>query len=122
MKNKVGSKDIISSYSIIPGYVVLVIDINILLSSLSMLVSVIKSLHWTIIMELDGLLANSSQLDNAVQVVMTYIFLHFKSHPSLSVHWYFPLHLPAAHILQANKTCCNLGTHFNHSRIYGTCC
>ena len=40
----------------------------------------------------------------------------------LSVHWYFPLHLPDAHMLQANKTCCNLGTPFNHSRTYGTFC
>ena len=39
---------------------VLVVDTNILLCSLSMLASVIESLCWTIIMELDGLSANSS--------------------------------------------------------------
>ena len=39
---------------------VLVVDTNTLLCSLSMLASVIKSLRWTIVMELDGLSANFS--------------------------------------------------------------
>ena len=88
-----------------------------------MLVSVIKSLHWTIIMELDGLSANSSQLGKVVQVGMTYnVFLYFKSHSTSLSALVFSSPPPAAHILQANKTCCNLGTPFNHSRVYGTCC
>ncbi|KAF7964364.1 hypothetical protein HWV62_9447, partial [Athelia sp. TMB] len=37
---------------IVPGYTVLVVDTNILLSSLSMLASVIESLRWTIIVPL----------------------------------------------------------------------
>ena len=51
-----------------------------------MLASVIESLHCTIIipvlviMELDRLLANSSQLGKAAQVAMTYISSHFKPH------------------------------------------
>ena len=59
---------------------ILVVDTNILLSLLSMLASAIESLCWTIIMELDGLSANSSWLGKAAQVVKTYISLYFKSH------------------------------------------
>ena len=71
---------------IVPGYTVLVVDTNILLSSLSMLAPVIESLRWTIIipvpviMELDGLSSNSSQLGEAAQAAMKYISSHFKSH------------------------------------------
>ena len=72
---------------IIPGYTaVLVVDTNILLSALAMLASVIKSLRWTviipvpIIMELDGLSTNTSQLGEAAQAAMSHISSHFKSH------------------------------------------
>lgn len=64
----------------------LVVDTNILLSSLPMLASVIESFRWTVIipvpviMELDGLSANTSQLGEAAQAAMTYISSHFKSH------------------------------------------
>lgn len=64
----------------------LVVDTNILLSSLAMLASVIESLRWTVIipvpviMELDGLSANTSQLGEAAQAAMSYISSHFKSH------------------------------------------
>jgi hypothetical protein len=76
--------------SIIPGYTVLVVDTNILLSSLSMISSLIESLCWTIIiplpvvMELDGLSANTSQLGEAADTAMTYISSHIRSH-SLSL-------------------------------------
>ena len=72
--------------SIVPGYTVLVVDTNILLSSLSMLASVIESLRWTVIipvpviMELDGLSANTSQLGEAARAAMSYISSRFKSH------------------------------------------
>ncbi|KAF8162971.1 hypothetical protein B0H34DRAFT_744517 [Crassisporium funariophilum] len=71
---------------IIPGYTVLVVDTNILLSSLSMVSSLIESLRWTIvvplpvIMELDGLSANDSQLGEAAQAAMSYISSHIRSH------------------------------------------
>ena len=64
----------------------LVVDTNILLSSLSMLASVIESLHWTVIvpvpviMELNGLSSNVSQLGDASQAAMAYISSHIRSH------------------------------------------
>jgi len=68
----------------------LVIDTNILLSSLSMFSSVIESLRWTVIvplpvvMELDGLSkasANSApQLIQAAQSALAYLSSHVRSH------------------------------------------
>ena len=55
------------------GFSILVLDTNILLSSLSVIVSIIESLRWTIIipvpviMELEGLSSNTSQLGEAAQ-------------------------------------------------------
>ncbi|KAK1222785.1 hypothetical protein PQX77_014353 [Marasmius sp. AFHP31] len=70
-----------------PGYTVLVVDTNILLSSLSMFSSLVESLRWTIlvplpvIMELDGLKANSSsQLSEAADNALNYITSHIRSH------------------------------------------
>ena len=75
------------SLTITPGYTVLVIDTNILLSSLSMISSLIESLRWTIIvplpviMELEGLATNaSSQLGEAAQSAMSYISSHIRTH------------------------------------------
>jgi protein SMG6 len=75
---------------ILPGYTVLVIDTNILLSSLSMFSSVVESLRWTVIiplpvvMELDGLSkasANSApQLSEAAQSALAYLSSHVRSH------------------------------------------
>jgi protein SMG6 len=71
---------------IVAGYTVLVVDTNILLSSLSMFASVIESLRWTVvvplpvIMELDGLSSNTSQLGEAAQGAMTYVSSHIRSH------------------------------------------
>jgi protein SMG6 len=65
---------------------VLVVDTNILLSSLSMIASVIESLRWTVIipvpvvMELNGLSSNSSQLGEASQAAMSYISSRIRSH------------------------------------------
>ncbi|GLB35314.1 putative est1 DNA/RNA binding domain [Lyophyllum shimeji] len=73
--------------TIVPGYTVLVMDTNVLLSSLPMFASIIESLCWTVIvplpviMELDGLSTNSSpQLSEAAQNAMTYISSHIRSH------------------------------------------
>jgi protein SMG6 len=72
---------------IVPGYTVLVIDTNILLSSLSMVASLIESLRWTIvvplpvIMELDGLAANTTtQLAEAAGAAMQYLASHIRLH------------------------------------------
>ncbi|KAG6829844.1 hypothetical protein H0H92_003287 [Tricholoma furcatifolium] len=77
--------------SIVAGFSVLVVDTNILLSSLAMFASVVESLRWTVviplpvIMELDGLSSNpSAQLSEAARNAMTYISTHFRSH-SLSL-------------------------------------
>jgi len=73
---------------IIPGYTMLVIDTNILLSSLSSLASIIENGQWTIvvpvpvIMELDGLSSNTTQLGEAARAAMAYISSHIRSHSS----------------------------------------
>jgi protein SMG6 len=75
-----------ASLPIVPGYTILVIDTNILLSSLSLFASVVESLQWTVviplpvIMELDGLSSNPSQLGEAAQAAMTYLSSHIRSH------------------------------------------
>ncbi|KZP03616.1 hypothetical protein FIBSPDRAFT_768687, partial [Athelia psychrophila] len=64
----------------------LVVDTNILLPSLSMLASVIESLRWTVIvplpviMELDGISANTSQLGETAKAAMSYLTSHVRSH------------------------------------------
>ncbi|EAU88181.2 hypothetical protein CC1G_03853 [Coprinopsis cinerea okayama7 len=77
--------------NIVPGYSVLVVDTNILLSSLSMVSSLIESMKWTVViplpvvMELDGLAANTStQLAEAASSALNYITSHIRSH-SLSL-------------------------------------
>jgi len=72
--------------NVVPGYSVLVLDTNILLSSLSVVASIIESLRWTVvipvpvIMELDGLGSNISQLGEAAQEAVAYITSHVRSH------------------------------------------
>jgi len=75
----------------VAGYTVLVVDTNLLLSSLSLLASVIESLRWTVIvplpviMELDGLSSNAStQLAEAARDALGYVTSHIRSH-SLSL-------------------------------------
>jgi len=74
------------SLPIIAGYTVLVIDTNILLSSLSMLASLIEGLRWTIVvplpvvMELDGLSSTASRLGEAAQSAMSFLTSHIRSH------------------------------------------
>ncbi|KAF7359539.1 PINc domain-containing protein [Mycena sanguinolenta] len=75
-----------ASLPIVPGYTILVVDTNILLSSLPMFASVVESFQWTVviplpvIMELDGLSSNPSQLGEAAQAAMTYLSSHIRSH------------------------------------------
>ncbi|KAJ3559338.1 hypothetical protein NP233_g11289 [Leucocoprinus birnbaumii] len=64
--------------NIVPGYSTLVAGTNILLSLLSMVSSLMESLHWTVIiplpviMELNGLINNPSQLGQAAKAAMDY--------------------------------------------------
>ncbi|KAH8108120.1 hypothetical protein BXZ70DRAFT_997629 [Cristinia sonorae] len=75
-----------SSLHVVPGYTILVVDTNILLSSLSIFSSLVESLKWTIviplpvIMELDGLATNESPLGQAAAAATAYIVSHLRSH------------------------------------------
>jgi protein SMG6 len=70
----------------VPGYTVLVLDTNILLSSLSMVTSLVESLRWTVvvplpaIMELDGLGSNATALGEAAKGAIEFIASHVRSH------------------------------------------
>jgi len=71
---------------IVPGYTVLVIDTNILLSSLSMFASLVESLRWTVIvplpviMELDGLAtSNSPKLAEASKAALSFVSSNLKT-------------------------------------------
>ena len=77
-----------SHLSIIPVYTILVVDTNILLSSLSLLASLIESHQWTVVVplpvitELDGLASpngNQSQLVEAAQAALAYVSSHLRS-------------------------------------------
>jgi len=72
--------------AIVPGYTVLVIDTNILLSSLSMFASLVESLRWTVIvplpviMELDGLATSDSpKLAEASKAALSFISSNVKT-------------------------------------------
>jgi len=71
---------------VVPSYTVLVVDTNILLSSLSILSSLVESLKWTIviplpvIMELDGHAKNDSPLGQAASAATAYIVSHLRTH------------------------------------------
>ncbi|TDL27426.1 hypothetical protein BD410DRAFT_818864 [Rickenella mellea] len=75
-----------TSLSVVAGYTVLIVDTNILLSSLSIFASLVESLQWTIVVplavitELDGLAANSSPLGEAASAATAYIVAHLRSH------------------------------------------
>ncbi|KZT11502.1 uncharacterized protein LAESUDRAFT_643103 [Laetiporus sulphureus 93-53] len=70
---------------IVPGYTILVIDTNILLSSLSMFSSLVESQQWTVvvplpvIMELDGLATNMSALGEVASSALAFITSHVRS-------------------------------------------
>ncbi|PPR08027.1 hypothetical protein CVT24_010868 [Panaeolus cyanescens] len=71
---------------IVPGYTVLVIDTNILLSALSIFSSFIESFRWTVIvplpviMELEGLSKDTNTIGEAAKSAMGYISSHIRSH------------------------------------------
>jgi len=71
---------------LVPGYTILVLDTNILLSSLSMVKSLVQSLHWTVvvplpaIMELDGLATNPTPLGEAARAAIEVVSSHVRSH------------------------------------------
>ena len=68
-----------------PGYTILVLDTNILLSSLPMVISLVESLYWTIviplpaIMELDRLALNANPLGNAAKEAIVFVVGHVLS-------------------------------------------
>jgi len=72
--------------AIVPGYTVLVVDTNILLSSLSMFASLVESLRWTVIiplpvvMELDGLATSDlPQLAEASKAALSFLSSNLKA-------------------------------------------
>ncbi|KAI0303402.1 hypothetical protein B0F90DRAFT_1911396 [Multifurca ochricompacta] len=75
-----------ASLQLVLGYTVLVLDTNILLSSLPMVISLVESLHWTVvvplpaIMELDGLATNATPLGEAAKAAIAFVASHVRSH------------------------------------------
>ncbi|KAL4251674.1 hypothetical protein ABKN59_003762 [Abortiporus biennis] len=75
-----------STLHVVPGYTILIVDTNILLSSLSIIASLVESLKWTIIiplpviMELDGISSNVNALGEAASAASSYINTHIRSH------------------------------------------
>lgn len=71
---------------VVPGYTVLVIDTNILLSSLPMFSTLVESSRWTILVplavvtELDGIANNASPLGEAATTAISYISSHIRTH------------------------------------------
>ena len=71
---------------LVSGYTVLVLDTNILLSSLSMVSSLVESLRWTVvvplpaIMELDGLASNGNALGEAAKAAIEFVASRVRSH------------------------------------------
>jgi protein SMG6 len=70
----------------VAGYTILVLDTNILLSSLPMVTSLVESLRWTVvvplpaIMELDGLASNANPLSEAAKAAVAFVVSHVRSH------------------------------------------
>jgi predicted ribonuclease YlaK len=71
---------------LVPGYTTLVLDTNILLSSLSMVASLVESLRWTVvvplpaIMELDGLATNATPLGEAAKTAIALVASYVRSY------------------------------------------
>lgn len=70
----------------VPGHTTLVIDTNVLLSSLPMFNTLVESLKWTVvvplpvIMELDGLASSSTPLGEAAKAASASIMSHLRTH------------------------------------------
>lgn len=73
---------------VVPGYTVLVVDTNILLSSLAEFSALVESNRWTVvvplpvIMELDQQSNSMTPLGEAAATAMKYITTHIRSHSS----------------------------------------
>ncbi|KAI0362699.1 hypothetical protein OH77DRAFT_1529844 [Trametes cingulata] len=71
---------------VVPGYTVLVVDTNILLSSLAEFSALVESGKWTVVvplpvvMELDSQSTNASPLGQAAAAALQYITSHVRSH------------------------------------------
>lgn len=71
---------------IVPGYTVLVVDTNILLSALPALAALVEGLRWTVVVplpvvtELDGLCAQAGALGAAAQAALAYVAAHVRTH------------------------------------------
>lgn len=69
-----------------PGYTVLVVDTNILLSALQSVISLIESKQWTILIplavitELDGISSNQTELGKVASAASQYITSHIRTH------------------------------------------
>jgi len=69
-----------------PGYTILVLDTNILLSALHMATSLVESLCWAVvvplpaIMELDGHASNANPLGDAAKEAVAFVVGHVRSH------------------------------------------
>ena len=91
----------VSRLRLVPGYTVLVIDTNILLSSLFMFSSLVETMQWTVLVplavitELDGIAKNASELGNAATAAIDYISSHIRSRgrPSESAAGIFVFYL-----------------------------
>ena len=76
---------VLTQLQLVPGYTVLVLDTNILLSSL-MVTSLVESLHWIVviplpaIMELDRLALNVNALGKVIKAAMEFVVSHLRSH------------------------------------------
>lgn len=75
-----------STLRVVPGYTFLVIDTNILLSSLPTFESLVESQQWTVIVplavitELDGIARNNTSLGETAAAAVNYISSHMRSH------------------------------------------
>ena len=76
----------LTSLRVVPGYIVFVIDTNVLLSSLSIFASLVESLCWTILVPLavitepGGIATNNLPLGEAATAAVEYIGSHMRSH------------------------------------------
>lgn len=86
MKTSASRTAIRSSFKLVPGYTVLVVDTNILLSSFSQFTKLVESCCWTIVVplavitELDGISSNEDELGSIASSAVSFIVSHIRSH------------------------------------------
>jgi hypothetical protein len=70
----------------VQGYTILILDANILLSSLPMVTLLVGSLHWTVVVPLpaikeqDRLMLNMNPLSDAAKAAVAFMISHVHSH------------------------------------------